>query len=525
MNKIVIVGGGTAGWMTATTLATFYPEKDITVIESPDYPTVGVGESTLGQLRRWTHTVGLDEKDFMRKCDASYKLSIKFTDFYDKGAGSFHYPFQGLYYQDSNTPYDDWHFAKNYHDLPADDFVDTFVPSSAMCNNNTYSPDFHGLDPDIDVAYHFDATKFGIYLRDEICIPKGVKVIASTVEKVVLNLYTNQGIDGLVLANEDYISADLFVDCTGFKALLMNAMGAEFLDYSDLLPNNRAWATRIPYKDKEKEMEPYTNCTAIETGWCWNIPLWSRLGSGYVYSDKYISEEGALQEFKNYLMSDYMTIPRTQEEVDALEYRSIKMRVGRYKESFIKNVVPIGLSAGFIEPLESNGLLSVHENLFYLSDILSRGKISEFDRQMYNNRVEKFFDDFATFVATHYSLSHRDDTTYWQEIQERHFDLNGDFDSPYQTKQQTFDYLSNCYMNTWSLDNVQAGMPFIAVGMNLNFINPWRADWLSKIMGRDYKSWTENNIMKWNIRKYEWDRDAKELPSLYEWLRDNRYED
>ena len=89
MNKIVIVGGGTAGWMTATTLATFYPEKDITVIESPDYPTVGVGESTLGQLRRWTHTVGLDEKDFMRKCDASYKLSIKFTDFYDKGAGSF----------------------------------------------------------------------------------------------------------------------------------------------------------------------------------------------------------------------------------------------------------------------------------------------------------------------------------------------------------------------------------------------------------------------------------------------------
>ena len=519
-DSVVIVGGGTAGWMTAATLIKLYPQKSVTVIESPDYPTVGVGESTLGQLRRWTHIIDLNEAEFMPECDASYKLSIKFTDFYDKGAGSFHYPFSKPV-SDGVNPYVDWAYVKMLFDEPNSDFVSSYFPASALMENNTFDPNFYGLNPDLDIAYHFDATKFANWIRDSYCIPQGVVVVPDTVDEVLVK---DGAVAGLLMADGNTIVGDLYVDATGFKSMLLNAVGAEFISYSELLPNNRAWATRIPYVDQEREQEPFTHSTAIENGWCWNIPLMSRLGSGYVYSDKYVTKEQALEEFKNYLMSDKMVVPRTQEQVDELEYRDIQMRVGRFRNSFVKNVVGIGLSAGFIEPLESNGLLSVHENLFYLADILERGKISEFDRQMYNQRFARFFDDFASFVAMHYSLSHRDDTKYWQDIQERHFDLNGDFDSPYITKQVAFNYLSENFMNEWVWWPNSAGMPFIGIGMGLDIVNPWRAKWLEKLEGYDMITHAKANKELYDSRKAEWDMEAKKRPSLYQWLKENRYD-
>ena len=519
LNNIVIVGGGSAGWMTAATFVRFFPEKKITVIESWDQPTIGVGESTLGQFRRWTHTVGLDDKDFMRYCDASYKLSIKFTDFYDKDAGSFHYPF-GQPVVSTPQYIQDWAYAKQEYDLPPHDFVDSHYPASALMNHNRYDPNFYNFDPDTSQAYHFDATKFGLYLRDQVCIPEGVEVITGTVH----DIHVKDGeIDHLYLAHGEEIRADLFVDCTGFKSLLMNAVGGEFLDYSDLLPNNRAWAARLPYEDKEKELETYTHCTAIENGWCWNIPLWSRLGTGYVYSDKYVTPQEALKEFQNYLMSDKMVVPR--KSMDGIEFKDIKMRVGRYDNTFIGNVVAVGLSAGFIEPLESNGLLSVHENLFYLSDIMTRGKLSEFDKQLYNQRFKKFFDDFAAFVAGHYALSHRDDTKYWQDITNRHYDMNGDLDSPYITKQQAFDQLHHEFMNVWSFDGSDGGMPFIALGMGMNLINPWRKKWLEISTGQDKDFHIKITKQQYDDRKKEWNAEARKRPTLYKWLKDNRYED
>ena len=132
--------------------------------------------------------------------------------------------------------------------------------------------------------------------------------------------------------------------------LLEEALLEPFDDFSEMLPNNRAWATRIPYTDKEKEMEPYTNCTAIENGWVWNIPSWERIGTGYVYSDKHASPEQALEEFKNYLRSDKLTIPNPNRDVDSLEFKDVRFRTGIHKRTFVKNVVAIGLAAGFIEP-------------------------------------------------------------------------------------------------------------------------------------------------------------------------------
>jgi tryptophan halogenase len=156
-----------------------------------------------------------------------------------------------------------------------------------------------------------------------------------------------------------------------------------------MLPNNSAWATRIPYTDKEKEMEPYTNCTAINNGWVWNIPSWERIGTGYVFSDNHVSKEEALEEFKQHLKSDKMTVHNPDRDVESFEYKLIKFRVGIHERTFVKNVVAIGLSAGFIEPLESSGLFSVHEFLkelilysyenFYRTFLLQSNYIDDID--------------------------------------------------------------------------------------------------------------------------------------------------
>ena len=177
-----------------------------------------------------------------------------------------------------------------------------------------------------------------------------------------------------------------------------------------MLPNDSAWATRIKYKNKEKELLPYTNCTAIENGWVWNIPLWSRVGTGYVYSSKFVDDETALKEFKKHL---------GQED---LEFKKIKMRVGIHNRLWVKNVVAIGLSAGFIEPLESNGLFSVHEFLIKLVRNLGREKISQWDRDNFNYQCKHMFREFAEFVGLHYALSHRNDTEYWKHCFNKSWD-------------------------------------------------------------------------------------------------------
>lgn len=531
INKIVVVGGGSAGWMSAATLVKAFPNKQITVIESKDVPILGVGESTLGGIRRWTSFIGLQEKDFFKTTDASYKLSIKFTDFYKKDSGSFHYPFGVPMLDKNRNPYIDWHIKKYiYPDTPITDFVDCLFPASALFNKNKYSPNienkFDNFDHTIHVAYHFDAVKFGRWLKDFICLPNGVKHIESTVVDIIKN--DEIGIEFLKLENGEKIAADLFIDCTGFKSLLLGqSLDEPFISFQNILPNNGAWATRIPYKDKEKEIEGYTNCTAIENGWCWNIPLYSRLGSGYVHSTKFITKEEALDEFKKYLMSDKMTIPRSKEEVEDLEYRYIDMKVGIHKRTFVKNVVAIGMSAGFIEPLESNGLFTVHEFLFKLVDILQRNDISQFDRNMYNSSTRGIFESFAQFVSLHYLLSHRDDTEYWRNIKNGNM-INAEnimLDN-YSYKFDSFNNLVQRYMTDFKHpnDNIPSGITFIATGMNLDMMNSSRADneyWINKVP-IEYVARQCNSV--WETRKQKWMKNAEEAPSLYQYLKDNFFD-
>jgi tryptophan halogenase len=530
INKIVIVGGGSAGWMTAATLVKAFPDKEICLIESPGVPTVGVGESTLGGIRTWCRWLGIDDRPdlFFKSTNASLKLSIKFTDFHKKNGGAFHYPFGKAMLDGDRNPFFDWEVKKYYYpETPVEDFSRCIFSASSLFENNKYSlnetGEFDNFNPNDDVAYHFDAAKFGEWLKVNYCVPNGVEHIQATVAELPTD---ESGIKHLVLDSGEVVTADLFVDCTGFKSLLLSeALKEPFISYSDMLPNNSAWATQIPYKDKENELEGFTNCTAIENGWCWNIPLWSRVGTGYVYSDKFVDAETAKEEFKQYLMSDKMVVPRTREEVDAFTYRPIKMRVGIHERTWVKNVVAIGLSAGFIEPLESNGLFSVHEFLWKLLDVLYLEDINQFNRDMYNETVHDQFNDFAKFVVLHYALSKRDDTPYWQAIANKEFrdPVTNEPHTNNSLRIATFHDMIWRYMINWSHPFGMGGITYIAVGQHVRMLNPRRVADIEYFRKRDLRK--ELNVINdiWEAKKARWQRAADNSPTLYQYLKDTFY--
>lgn len=521
VNKIVIVGGGSAGWISAATLVKYYPEKDITVIESPNIPTIGVGESTLGAIRDWARALDLDEDDFMKFTDASYKMGIRFKDFYALKDGGYFHPFGRPYTRPFHSEgFDEsdvlklWHIKKSKDkDLPAQDYCKTFWPTIPLMEKGKFSDNSSGVFdnylPKTTLAYHFDAVKFAIWLRDRYSKPRGVKHIQAEVVDIITN---EDGIDYLLLDNGDKIYSDLFVDCTGFNSILLGgAMKEPFISYDDLLPNNKAWAVQVPYTDKEKELEPLTDCTALSNGWVWNVPLWSRIGTGYVYSDKYITKEEALEEFKAYLNSDQMKVYNPNRVTDDLKFRHIETKIGRYQRMFVKNVVAIGLSSGFIEPLESNGLLSAHRFLFFLITALERGSVSQLDRNIHNLSCNTMFDNFAEFVALHYLLTTRDDTPYWKDWKNK--DINIDHNK-----------LDSMFWEAATIKmfdvKQRPGSLFHCIAAGMRFYN-YTAQWtIPSAVGQTvYESKLDEFNYKTNSLKEKWEKAAEESETLYEYLK------
>lgn len=519
INKIVIVGGGSAGWMTASTLIKTMPEKDITLIESPNIPTVGVGESTLGFINEWLRLLEIKDNDFMKACDATYKLSIRFQDFYKKDSGGFHYPFGRVDVTDNTAGKNDWYFKKFVKpETPNSDYAECIYPIMALVNSNKIStkndivPYYNFAN---DAAYHFNAVKFANWLRTEYAIPKGVKNILATVKNIDAD---ENGINYLELDNGERIAADLFIDCTGFRSILLaEAMKEPFIDLSHILPNNSAWAVQVPYNDKQKEMVNYTNCTAIGNGWVWNTPLWSRIGTGYVFSNKYISDEGALEEFKEYLK-------KTGHYKDDLNFRLIRSRVGVHERLWVKNVTAIGLSAGFIEPLESNGLFSVHDFLMKLVRVLKRdseGYVSQWDKDSYNLSCRRKFNGFSKFVALHYALSHRDDTEYWRDIGERNYDKKLQLVD--ENHSYTGGFISAVTQRFEDFAYDDSGYGAIFSGLNYYPTDP------ETLFAYNFysKEWWRNHCFevarKLDDKKKSWEEAVKDEPSMYDFLKKHIY--
>jgi tryptophan halogenase len=523
INKIVIVGGGSAGWMSASTLISTFPQKEIVVIESPNVPTVGVGESTIGGINNWCNLIGIKDTDFMKFTDASYKLSIRFCNFYKKDSGAFHYPFGPTNSSGHVSRRNDWYFKKFLHpETPVSDYAECMYPQMALVNENKLDTniDLPGFVFERDTAYHFDATKFGIWLRENLCKPRGVVHKQAEVVNAVLN---EDGIDKLILDNGEECSADLFIDCTGFKSLLLSGyMKEPFNSYEEMLPNNSAWATRVPFTDKRKQLNSWTDCEAINNGWVWTIPLWSRIGTGYVYSDKYINDADALEEFKDHLRSKNLYR-------EDLEYKNIKMRVGIHQRLWVNNVCAIGLSAGFIEPLESSGLFTVHEFLLKLIRTLYRGSVSQWDKDAFSSSCISQFREFSEFVALHYALSHRDDTEYWRAVGKR---VYAPRTIDHQFNMQEILGFNNAINAKFKLfgfgtDEEGGGFHCISTGMNNFPTDPFSLKAYTYPSPRDdqWKEFFTECTKNLDKKKAEWKAAVKNTPSMYDFIEQKYYKD
>ena len=387
--KIVIVGGGTAGWMTASTLVKAYPDWDISLYEDSKTPSVGVGESTTQYFRQWVHYLGLKDEEWMAACNATYKCSVRFHDSHKKGDIPWQYPFGPPRLDIHDVDY--WFYYAKKYGWSRDKFAKDYSYAAACVDANKLPEDNKYWDSKRYAGFHFDAVLFAEWLRDNYAIPRGVKHIKRNLKKKP--------------------KADIVFDCTGFKSQFNDS---PWVSMSDYLPNNSAVVTRIGYQDKENQLKPTTDCTALNNGWVWNVPTYDRIGTGYVYCDKFCTDKEAIDEFRNHLADNVE--PDVGVYSDKM-FRTIKWDTGRRMEAWNGNVISIGLSAGFIEPLESNGVLSIHNDLLtFLRVMDDRTEVTQFMRDAYNNEVIEKFDDFASFIAIHYSLTQRNDTPYWQHV-------------------------------------------------------------------------------------------------------------
>ena len=397
INSVCIVGGGSSGWMMAIALNNHLPNVDITLVESPNVPTVGVGESTIPYTSFFIRDIlGFKEEEWMPFCNASYKAAIRFCDFSQKGQNIYH-PF----WNDEESDYNgfEWAIKKHLVDTPIEDYYSTNFITYHMSENNKFSK----LEGEgFKYAHHLDASKFGEYCKSKF---KGKHILAN-----VKHVKTNGSNIVSVTTDKEVIKADMFIDCTGFHGLLIDkALHEPFESISDTLLNDTAITCRMPYADKDKELEPFTDCTALGSGWAWNIPLWSRVGSGYVYSSRFQNEDGAKKEYK-----DYLTKRFDKKRVSDLEFNVIKFKTGKYKRGWVGNCLALTLASGFIEPLESTGLaLACFQIENFINTVLNK-EYSSFKRTCYNEKVDEVFHEIHNFVLLHYVNSQREDTPYWK---------------------------------------------------------------------------------------------------------------
>lgn len=484
IREIVIVGGGSSGWMTAAGISRICPDIKLTLVESPVIPTIGVGESTIGHINQFLSMLGLTDDQWMSSCNATYKTSIKFVDFKDNPSDEphkFHYPFGFFDLTDKPRGVMEWFLASTDRgNIETGNFAEFYHDSILMTDKNkmTKNHDFkiRGFNFAEDTAYHMDATLFGNWLRDNVCLPSGMTHIVDTVKKVI------QGEDGdiesIVTDSGRYITADLFIDCSGFKSLLLDqTLNEPFISFHDTLLNDRAVATVIPYIDKNMEMENYTSCTAIECGWVWNIPLWNRIGTGYVYSSKHATEEEAEAQFRKHLKSNRMIFPDGT-RADEAELRHIKIKHGVHERAWVKNVVGIGLANGFIEPLESTGLMLTHEGIVKLCSTLKmrKGKVSKYDVDLFNYGFQEQIMGFKDFISQHYALSMRDDTPYWKEVSSkieysRTMNNSSVLSGLNHGERSTSDFGFRMHRSR-KFDQNMGGIIYIAAGMGYNPVEP-----------------------------------------------------
>lgn len=402
MKSIVILGGGTAGWIAANLMATHWEDKnlDITLVESPDIGIIGVGEGSTPPLKHFLEVIGVQESDWMTRCDATYKVGITFRNWSTRpGYDEYFHPF--LCQADELIVPAFFHnsflrrqgVALDGH--PSQFFIEWELARQRLAP--VAPPNFPF---DMGYGYHFNSGLLGEFLRGW-AEKKGVKYRQATVTDVVLK--ENGYIDYLKTDTEETIKADFYVDSTGFRSrLLQEALGVPFESCEEVLFNDSAVVFPT---DPDENPEPQTVSTALKYGWGWKIPLTSRFGNGYVYSSRYVDDDAAEHEFREHLgLLDSDT-----------EARKLRFKVGRVKEHWHKNCLAVGLSQGFIEPLEATALDMVQETVVRFVEAANKGNFTDEFRDDFNARVSRRFDAVRDYIVCHYRVNTRTDTEYWRD--------------------------------------------------------------------------------------------------------------
>ena len=394
--RIVIVGGGTSGWMTAAAFCKTFPTWDITMINGGD--AIGVGESTTPHINQYLKYMGITDEVFLPAARATFKSSSRFDGFVKEGE-VFHYPNGQSVLQ--TVKFQEWMLAKAFHPDNLPPFSEVFMPFVTVAEAGRLPLNKDILEPyDLakDRSFHINGAAFSDYLRRTFC--KDLKVVDSKVKSVATK---GRNIEHVVVTGGPYklggekIFGDLFIDCSGQQAVLAGSL-SKWQPFSSII-NDRALVVKTDYINRQEEMVPYTNAKAMTAGWQWTIPTYDFISRGYVFSSQFQSEEDARKEF------------------GYDDARLIKFENGRHERAWTGNCVSIGLSFGFIEPLESTSLFNTHHGILALMDLLQEAPLpGQFQRDRFNHNLCEHMDGWREFVEAHYYYSRRRDTPYWNYI-------------------------------------------------------------------------------------------------------------
>ena len=455
IRNVTIVGGGTAGWITAAYLnhrlqwgPTARADEDvrITVIESPSLPTVGVGEATVPTLKATLRILEIPEAEFIFRTNASLKLGIRFEKWQlgpDGQPLTYVHPFTGGSVVRGRNPGYAFleHGLDGQRDLPGSTLI-PLLSHSVEAIAQGKGP--RGIDDDdftfnLQYAYHLDAGLMADFFR-EICVERGVTHLLDEVRDITVD--ERGHIASLKLERNGELPVELVIDCSGFRGLLINqTLDEPFESYSDYLMNDRALPLQAKRLDPD-HLTPATVSTAMNAGWAWRTPLYNRDGNGYVYCSSFISDDEALAEFAEHLNgAEPLTDPRV-----------MRMRVGRNRRSWVGNCVAIGLAGGFLEPLESTGILSIELAARWLLQYFPSTDFEPVLQRQFNGLMQRFYEETRDFLGLHFTVGNRNDTPYWRAA---HNDL------------KRSDALQNC------LDLWQYGMPSLSDQRSRMIFSEW----------------------------------------------------
>jgi tryptophan halogenase len=415
IEQVTVVGGGTAGWLAVLILHRFLNINRegsavvFNLIESPNVPTVGVGEATIQTIASLLQLLGLNEGEFFARCNASFKLSVRFDGWaLDDNGGeiTFYHPFNVPQPIGGYCPA--YHFHKFAKPGPGESIADAVVPNLGLIKAGKGPRPLTAQDYDRTIAYsyHLDAGLLATYLRD-VAVARGVNHIRDDVLGV--HHAPDGSIEALELERGGRHPVELVIDCTGFRGLLIKeALGEPFVSLGDRLLNDRAIPVQIPHRDPTT-IEPCTRSSALGAGWVWRVPLYSRLGTGYVFSSAFRSDDEARREFFDYLRR----IGDLPQDVPDPETRIIQMRIGHSRRFWVKNCVAIGLAAGFVEPLEATGIYMIEAAARWLAGHFPDKSFSPALANSYNRLMNELYAEVVDFIQLHYLTSNRDEP-YWQ---------------------------------------------------------------------------------------------------------------